>query len=62
MTASEHTPFKSSFDPSSRRTTRWDDVPVINFSTLGGNTISPVNITRVIEVRQASFRRLHPGT
>lgn len=51
MTASENTPFKPQFDP-------WDDIPPINFSTHGGNTISPANVARAIEVRRARFRRL----
>ena len=62
MSASELFPFKPPFDPSSRRTPRWDDIPAINFSALGGNTISPVNVTRAIEVCQLRFRRLRPDT
>lgn len=53
MTASEDVPFKPNFDPSARRTPRWDDIPAIKFSSHGGNTISPVNVTRAIEVHQA---------
>lgn len=52
MTASQHSPFKPQSDPSTRRTPRWDDIPFINFSTQGGNTISPNNVSRAIEVRQ----------
>ena len=55
MTASEQVPFKPPFDPSTRRSPRWDDIPAINFTTLGGNTISPASVTRAIEVRQVRF-------
>jgi hypothetical protein len=57
MTASEHVPSKLQFDPFAHRTSRWDDIPAIKFSSHGGNTISPANVTRAIEVRQARFRR-----
>ena len=58
MTASEQVPFKPTFDPSARRSPRWDDIPAINFTTLGGNTISPASVARAIEVRQVRFPRL----
>lgn len=58
MSASERAPFKPPFDTSTRRTPRWDDIPAMNFSPRGGNTISPANVTRAIEVRQARFHRL----
>jgi len=58
MTASENAPFKPPFDHSTRRTPRWDDIPAINFSMHGGNTISPANVDRAIEVRRACLRRL----
>jgi hypothetical protein len=51
MTASDHVPFEPSFDPSAHRKPRWDDIPAIEFSSHGGNTISPINVTRAIEVR-----------
>ena len=62
MTASENAPFKPPFDSSTRRTPRWDDIPAINFSTHGGSTISPVNVSRAIEVRRVRFRRLRSDT
>ena len=62
MIASEHSPFEPPFDPSARRTPRWDDVPAINFNTHSGSTISPVNVTRAIEVRRARFHRLYALT
>jgi len=62
MTASENAPFKPPFDHSTRRTPRWDDIPTINFSMHGGNTISPANVGRAIEVRRACLRRLRPDT
>jgi hypothetical protein len=62
MTASENAPFKPPFDPSTRRTPRWDDIPAINFNTHGGSTISPANVGRAIEVRQARFRRSRSDT
>ena len=62
MIASGHSPFEPQFDPSARRTPRWDDVPAINFNTRSGSTISPVNVTRAIEVRRARFHRLHALT
>lgn len=62
MTASEHTQFKPLFDPSARRTPRWDDIPAINFSSHSGTTISPASVTRAIEVRQVRFHRLHSDT
>jgi hypothetical protein len=46
MTTSEQVPFKPPSD-------FWDDIPAINFSSRGGKTISPVNVTHAIEVRQA---------
>ena len=51
MSASERAPFQP-FDLSTRRTPRWDEIPPINFSPHGGNTISPANVTRAVEVRQ----------
>ena len=57
MTSSEHTPFKPPFDPSAHRPPGWDETPAIKFSSRGGNTISPVNVTRTIEVHQARFHR-----
>ena len=63
MTASENTPFKPPFDHSTtRRTPRWDDIPAINFSMHGGNTISPANVGRAIEVRRARLRRSRADT
>jgi hypothetical protein len=53
MTTSQPAPFKFPVD-------FWDDIPAIDFSPRGGNTISPVNVTRAIEVRQARFLRLRP--
>jgi hypothetical protein len=58
MPATERVPFKPSFDPSTLKTPCWDDIPAINFSPRGGNTISPVNVSRAVEVRQARFCRL----
>jgi hypothetical protein len=58
MTASEHVPFKPPLDPSTRRPPRWDDIPAINFTAPGGNTISPASVTRAIEVRRLRFTRL----
>ena len=52
MSASEQAPLQPLFDPSTRRTPRWDEIPPINFSPHGGNTISPANVTRAIEVCQ----------
>jgi hypothetical protein len=57
MPASERAPFKPPFDPSARRTPRWDEIPAINFSPHGGNTISPANVTRAVEARKARFCR-----
>ena len=57
MTASEHAPFKHQFDPSARRMPSWDNIPALKFSSHGGNTISPANVTRAIEVSQARFCR-----
>jgi len=62
MSASEHAPFRPPFDPPSRRTPRWDDIPAINFSPHGGSAISPTNVTRAIEVRQVRFHRLLSDT
>ena len=62
MIASEFAPFKPPFNPSTRRTPRWDDIPVINFSTHGGSTISPANLTHATEVRQTRFNRLRSDT
>lgn len=61
MTASQHVPSNPQFDPSTRRTPRWDDIPFINFSTQGGNTISPNNVSRAIEALSATFGR-RPAT
>lgn len=61
MTASQHVPFKPQFDPSTHQTPRWDDIPFINFSTQGGNTISPNNVSRAIEALSATFGR-RPAT
>ena len=57
MTSSEHAPLEPPFDPSAHRPAHWDDIPAIKFSSHGGNTISPLNVTRAIQVRQARFRR-----
>lgn len=62
MSASDRAPLKPPFDPSARRTPRWDDIPALNFSSHGGNTISPANVGRAIEVRQARFHRLRSDT
>jgi len=62
MIASEYAPYKPPFDPSAHRTPRWDDIPAIQFGAHGGNTISPVNVARAIEVRQARFHRLRSDT
>ena len=57
MTASEHIPFRPSFESPAQRMPRWDDIPAIEFKSHGGKTISPVNVTRAIEVSQVHFRR-----
>ena len=54
MIASEQSPF----NPSARQTPCRGGVPVINFNTHLGSTISPVSVTRAIQVRQARFRHL----
>ena len=62
MTASEHAPFKRAFGPSARQTPQWDGIPTINFSPHGGNMVSPVNVTRAVEVRRARFCHLLSDT
>lgn len=57
MSASERAPFKPPFG-STRRIPRWDDIPAISFTPHGENAISPADVTRAIEVRQACFHRL----
>ena len=51
MSSSEHAPFKPPSDPTTRQHPPWGDIPEVNFSPRSGNTISPANVTRAIEVR-----------
>lgn len=62
MPATERAPFKLTFDPSTPQTPRWDDIPAINFGPRAGNTISPANVSRAVEVCQARFCRLSSDT
>ena len=62
MTTSQHVPPNPSFDPSTRRAPRWNDIPFVSFTPHGETTISPINVTSAIEVRQASSRRLCSDT
>ena len=50
----------ASDDPSAHRTPQWDNIPAINFSAHGKNTISPINVARAIEVCQALFPAYAP--